>query len=64
MLVIVEAPFSAPTQEQYLRLAGLLSSVSFLVNYKLGLFAKFLRYSTEKLEQQRTKAPAEPDADK
>jgi hypothetical protein len=62
MLVIVETPFSSPTQEQYLRLAGLLSLASFLVNYKLKLFAKFLKYSAEKIEQQSQGATASPDS--
>jgi hypothetical protein len=61
MLVIVETPFSSPTQEQYLRLAGLLSLVSFLVNYKLGTFAKFLRYSAERIEKRRKEEEDNPN---
>jgi hypothetical protein len=61
MLLIVDTPFTSPTQDQYLRLAGVLSLASFLVNYKLKLFAKFLRYSAEKIEQQRKGTTASSD---
>jgi hypothetical protein len=38
VLILVEAPFATPTQEKYVRLAGLVSLLSFWVNWKPAFF--------------------------
>jgi len=56
LLIVVESPFATPTQTQYLRLAGLLSLFSFLINYSQRFFAGFLRYAADRLENDRDNA--------
>jgi len=53
LLIVVESPFATPTQTQYLRLAGLLSLFSFLVNYSQAFFAGFLRYAADRLDTEK-----------
>lgn len=42
VLVFADEPFSSPTPSSYLRLAGLMSLLSFAVNYTPSLFARVL----------------------
>lgn len=42
VLVLADEPFSAPTPGSYLRLAGIMSLLSFVANYKPSFFAKIL----------------------
>ena len=50
ILLIDEAPFIAPTQIQYIRLAGFLSLLSFLLSYNPSRFRSFLARSLDHLE--------------
>lgn len=50
VLVINESPFISPTQIQYLRLAGVLSLLSFLLSYDPTKFRSFLAKGYGKLE--------------
>ncbi|MCA9695345.1 MAG: hypothetical protein R3A51_15470 [Nannocystaceae bacterium] len=52
VLIIVETPFSMPTQGQYVRLAGLLSLLCFVVSYTPSLFARLLRASADSVQRR------------
>jgi len=52
MLIINEEPFIKPTQVQYLRLAGFLSLLSFLLSYNPSRFRSFLSKSLDKIENR------------
>ena len=52
MLIINEEPFIKPTQVQYLRLAGFLSLLSFLLSYNPSRFRSFLSKGLEKFENK------------
>ncbi len=52
ILVINEEPFTTPTQIQYLRLAGLLSLMSFLLSYNPSRFRSFLARGLDRLEKK------------
>jgi hypothetical protein len=52
VLVINEEPFTNPSQIQYLRLAGLLSLLSFLLNYNPSRFRSFLARGLDKFESK------------
>lgn len=50
VLILLEKPFGAPSQEQYLRLAGFVSLLSFLVGYNPHLFARLLKRIADLVE--------------
>jgi hypothetical protein len=50
VLILFDQPFSAPSQQQYLRLAGFVSLLSFLVGYNPHLFARLLARIAELVE--------------
>jgi len=52
VLILLEKPFDAPSQEQYLRLAGFVSLLSFLVGYNPHLFARLLKRIADLVEGQ------------
>jgi hypothetical protein len=58
LLLLDDAPFSNPTPGQYIRLAGLLSLFSFVVNYNPTVFSKLLMIAAERIQRgQRTDSP-------
>lgn len=50
VLILLEKPFSDPSQEQYLRLAGFISLLSFMVGYNPHLFSRLLTRIAELVE--------------
>lgn len=52
VLLINEAPFIAPTQIQYIRLAGFISLLSFLLSYNPSRFRSFLARSLDSIENR------------
>lgn len=50
VLILLEKPFDAPSAEQYLRLAGFVSLLSFLVGYNPHLFARLLKRIADLVE--------------
>lgn len=52
VLILLEKLFDSPTQEQYLRLAGFVSLLSFLVGYNPHLFARLLKRIADLVEGQ------------
>jgi hypothetical protein len=56
-VIVLETPFSAPTQEQYIRLAGIISIASFIVSYNPNKFTDFFlrAYEALKKKTERTK---------
>jgi hypothetical protein len=69
VLFLTSDPFTAPTAGQYVRLAGLVSVVSFVVSYNPELFARILTRIGAVLEEDaeekrsRRKTPSETDSD-
>jgi hypothetical protein len=49
LLLLDDAPLSAPTPGQYIRLAGLLSLFSFVVNYNPAIFSRLLVLAAERM---------------
>jgi hypothetical protein len=56
LMMIVETPITQPTQQQYLRLAALVSLICFLVSYSQRAFGKILRSAADRMERRSTKA--------
>jgi hypothetical protein len=50
ILVLVEKPWATPTPEQYVRLAGLISLLSFLMGYNPRMLSRFLARIAEIIE--------------
>lgn len=42
VLILIEDPFTTPTPEQYVRLAGFVSVLAFLVNYRIEIFGSMI----------------------
>ena len=57
VLILGDDP-AEPTQKQYIRLAGFISLLSFVVNAKPSLFGQFLRRMGDLFESDKGKAPA------
>ncbi|HUE97287.1 MAG TPA: hypothetical protein VMN39_11540, partial [Longimicrobiaceae bacterium] len=55
LLLLDDAPFSNPTPGQYIRLAGLMSLFSFVVNYNPTVFSRLLMIAADRIQRgQRT----------
>lgn len=52
LLLLDHEPFSNPGPEQYIRLAGLLSMVAFMVNYNPQVFNRLLSLASERVESR------------
>lgn len=52
ILLLVENPFSATSPQQYVRLAGFMSLLSFMMGYSPDMFGKFFKRVAEALEGQ------------
>jgi hypothetical protein len=50
ILVLIENPFAAPTPDQYIRLAGFISVLSFIVSYDPRIFGKLVDWITDVIE--------------
>jgi len=50
VLILLEDPFTAPTPEQYVRLAGFVSVLGFLVNYRIDIFGNMIERLIKALE--------------
>jgi hypothetical protein len=61
LLLLDLNPFSNPTPGQYIRLAGLMSILSFVVNYQPHLFGTLTALALRRLEE-RERAGAPPEA--
>lgn len=49
-LLLIEDPFANPSPQQYLRLAGFVSLLSFITNYNPTIFARLLGWIVERIE--------------
>jgi hypothetical protein len=54
-VIVLETPFSSPTQEQYIRLAGILSVVSFIISYNPRNFGSFIQRALDALKRKPKK---------
>ena len=59
LLLFDDKPFSTPGPGQYIRLAGFISLVSFLVNYRPNLFASISDWAYERINSRRVLPVAE-----
>ncbi|UCG84807.1 MAG: hypothetical protein JSW71_12690 [Gemmatimonadota bacterium] len=50
VLILIEDPFTTPTPEQYVRLAGFVSVLGFLVNYRIEIFGNIIERLIKALE--------------
>jgi hypothetical protein len=57
MLLFDDKPFSTPGPGQYIRLAGFISLISFLVNYRPDLFNTILDWALARLLSRQEQAP-------
>jgi hypothetical protein len=63
LLLFDDKPFSSPGPGQYIRLAGFVSLISFLVNYRPHLFASISDWAYERLNSRKV-VPEKNSADK
>ena len=63
LLLFDDKPFSTPGPGQYIRLAGFISLVSFLVNYRPNLFASISDWAYERINSRRVLPAAEGSPD-
>ena len=59
LLLFDDKPFSSPGPGQYIRLAGFLSLISFLVNYRPNLFSTISDWAFERINARKV-VPSEP----
>jgi hypothetical protein len=50
ILILVERPWASPTAEEYVRLAGFISLLSFLMGYRPRMLSRFLARVAEVIE--------------
>jgi len=50
---VIDKPFSSPGPRQYIRLAGFISLISFLVNYRPNLFATISDWAFERINSRK-----------
>ena len=60
LLLFDDKPFSSPGPGQYIRLAGFISLISFLVNYRPHLFTTISDWAFDRINRQK---PIPPDKD-
>jgi len=52
-VIVLETPFSAPSQEQYIRLAGIISIASFIISYNPQNFASFFQKAYDAITRKK-----------
>lgn len=62
LLLFDDKPFSSPGPGQYIRLAGFISLISFLVNYRPHLFTTISDWAFERINSRKV-IPTPPDED-
>ena len=63
LLLFDDKPFSSPSPGQYIRLAGFISLISFLVNYRPHLFATISDWAYERINSRKVIPAAEKSYD-
>ena len=61
VIITMDSPLTSPTPQQYVRLAGLISLLSFVMAYNPLLFSKIFNHVAQNFQAQDTKAPTEID---